>query len=239
VFTFGVRVEAESKNLVERLEGGTLQQMGGKELIPLLRAQGRNEEADTLDYTLERLRQSQQRDIFLEGALLAPQFAPYRPYVFSPGIIIHLAALTFMLALVLLVASLLYFRFRSAADPEAIALRRVMSYTPLLLFSSALVAGHLLAIRPGFPDVPIWPGDGRRLHDRSAEGSGVALNALQPAGSILVSDRIRRALGAGHRPSERTCDRSLQLQAPARNSGADVILCEGILAETPNTSAIS
>jgi hypothetical protein len=44
-----------------------------------------------------------------------------------------------MLALVLLVASLLYFRIRSAADPEAIALPRVMSYTPLLLFSSALV----------------------------------------------------------------------------------------------------
>jgi hypothetical protein len=140
VFRFGQLIEAHSRTLAEQSTGGTFQQLGSTELIPLLRAQGRTEEAATLVFALERVKQYQQRDTLLEGALLDSPFAPiYRPHVFSPGIIIHLAALGFILALVLLAASLLSFRFRSANDAAAIALPWFISYAPLLLFSSALL----------------------------------------------------------------------------------------------------
>src|SRR5262249_51500337 len=125
---------------IERLMGGGLQHLAGKELVPILRQQGKTEEAETLAYTLQSLKQQQTRDMVLQGAVLNSGYAPNDALdPFNPGIIIHAGAFGYLLTLVLLVASLLYLRLRHVKGVAVVGLPRAISYAPWLLFLSALV----------------------------------------------------------------------------------------------------
>jgi hypothetical protein len=138
VLRFGQLIEAHSKTVLEQIEGRALQEMGAKELVPLLRAQGHAGEADTLDYGLQRIQQSQRHSFYMEAAL-APKYAPpYHPDPFNPGIIIHLAALLFVLFCLFLAVSLLFLRLSTTSDSTVSVIPRTISYAPLLVFSSAL-----------------------------------------------------------------------------------------------------
>jgi hypothetical protein len=137
VMRFGQLMEAQSDTLFEHLGGGTLQQMGGKELIPLLRAQDKTTEANTLDYALQRVKEAQQAGINRES-VLAPNYAPaYHADTFNPGIIIHIAALVFVLTSGFLAVCLVFLRVRPAAASTK-DLPRAAFYAPFLLFASAL-----------------------------------------------------------------------------------------------------
>jgi hypothetical protein len=138
VMRFGESIESQSKTVFGRVLGGGLQQLGGKELLMLLRAQGKNTEADNLDYSLQRVRESQRHSVDVE-VFLAPRYVPtYRADPFNPGMIIHVAALAFVLALAFLVASLVCLRLRSAKEDALTSLPRPVTAAPLVLFSAAL-----------------------------------------------------------------------------------------------------
>jgi hypothetical protein len=140
IVRFGERMETQTHVHIERLMGGGLQHLAGKELVPILRQQGKTEEAETLAYTLQSLKQQQTRDMILQGAVLNSGYAPnYALDPFNPGIIIHAGALGYLLTLVLLAASLLYLRLRHVKGVAVVGLPRAISYAPWLLFLSALV----------------------------------------------------------------------------------------------------
>jgi hypothetical protein len=139
VVRFGQRMESQSLSPLERESGVSLQLRAGKDLVPMLREQGKIEEAETLAYSLHHLNQSLQRDMVLEAALLDPHMTPmYRANPFNPGVIIHIGSLVFSLALALLAASVFYLRLRQTQGGTVVALPRMISYAPVLLFTAAL-----------------------------------------------------------------------------------------------------
>lgn len=138
VMRMGQLIESQSETVLGRVVGGGLQQLGGKELLALLRAQGKNEDADNLDYRLQRVRESQRHNLDVE-AFLAPGYVPtYRADPFNPGMIIHVAALAFVLALAFVAASLVCLRLRGANEDTRTSLPRPVTAAPLILFSAAL-----------------------------------------------------------------------------------------------------
>jgi hypothetical protein len=139
IVRFGERIEAQSHVDFEREAGMSLLQLAGKELVPILRQQGKTEEAEVLAYSLQSHKRQQMRDVILQGALLDPRSTPiYAFNPFNPGIIIHAGALGYLLALVLLAASTLYLRLRHVKGAVGVALPRIISYAPWFLFTSAL-----------------------------------------------------------------------------------------------------
>ena len=163
IIAAGEHMETQFSTWPERFTGFSLQQMAGKELIPILRQQGKVDEAATLDDLFEQERQSWLREDILLATLLDPSNVQLdRPDPFNPGIIIHLSALLFVLLLALLAAVFLYLRLRHSKHGGGILLPRSISYAPLILFTAAVVL--LVTYLPYARIFRMYITDARLLH---------------------------------------------------------------------------